>query len=142
MKEILIAKINKSGWWHVPPRDKNAYKKRGKFLASTYLQAEFYGRPIMEPEKIDVQNPVFGFSENEILNQLFEDHELELVLKLHNDLAKTKISAYEKRIVLDGLMYQKAKHLEYDAIVLMTKSGKKALERSHKPRCIELNLIN
>lgn len=41
IKEVLIDKINKSEWWHVTPADPEAYSKRGKFLSSTYQQAEF-----------------------------------------------------------------------------------------------------
>ena len=71
IKDILIEKINKSEWWHVPPRDRDAYKKRGKFFASTYKQAEFYGRPNDVPEKVLISNPIFGFSKVEILRSLF-----------------------------------------------------------------------
>ena len=63
LKKVLINKVNSSYWWHVTPRDPNAYKKRGKFLASTYTQAEFYGRPNIEPENVEISNPIFGFSE-------------------------------------------------------------------------------
>ena len=73
IKRVLIDKINKSEWWHVSPRDPNAYSKRGKFLASTYQQAEFYGRPNDIPEKVRISNPVYGFSEIEILKKLFQN---------------------------------------------------------------------
>jgi hypothetical protein len=41
----LVRHINRKAWWHVPPRDPRAYEKRGKFLASSFREAEFYGRP-------------------------------------------------------------------------------------------------
>ena len=89
MKKLLIQKINQSNWWHVLPRDPDAYKKRGKFLASTYLQAEFYGEPLIEPEKVKIKNPIFGFSEEEILVQLFGKEKatkfLDFVLKEDTD---------------------------------------------------------
>lgn len=72
IKNVLIEKINNSEWWHVPPQDPEAYKKRGKFFASTFLQAEFYGKPNDNSEKINIKNPIFGFSEFEILEQLFK----------------------------------------------------------------------
>ena len=137
MKEILIKKINKSLWWHVPPRDINAYQKRGKFLASTFLQAEFYGRPNNNPEKVNVKNPIFGFSEIEILEQLFSKKESAKYL----EQIKNSANYYQDRISLDSKMYKKAKSFGFDAIVLMTKSGKVALLNNRKPNSIELNLI-
>jgi hypothetical protein len=40
LRERLIAHVNRKQWWHVPPVDPNAYKKRGKFLASSFVEAE------------------------------------------------------------------------------------------------------
>ena len=137
MKNILIQKINKSEWWHVPPRDPNAYRKRGKFLASTYLQAEFYGRPNLMPEKVEISNPIFGFSEEEILTKLFGSFELNLL----SDLENSEKNTYKKRIALDRKMFKKAKLLGYDSIVLMTAQGEIALKKGRKPNSIELNLI-
>jgi len=137
MIDILIQKINQSTWWHVTPRDLGAYKKRGKFLASTYLQSEFYGRPKLEPERVEIKNPVFGFSENEILKQLFKSTELNLL----KDIENTEKDFYQERIALDAKMYKKAKLLGYDSIVLMTAQGKTALQKGRKPNSIELNLI-
>ena len=138
LKDFLIRKINAGEWWHVTPRDSDAYKKRGKFLASTYLQAEFYGRPKLEPERVEIKNPIFGFSENEILKQLFKSIELNLL----EDIENAKKDFYQKRIVLDAKMYKKAKLLGYDSIVLMTAQGKTALQKGRKPNSIELNLIH
>jgi hypothetical protein len=84
LKDVLIQKINAGEWWHVTPQDPDAYKKRGKFLASTYLQAEFYGRPKLDPERVEIKNPVFGFSENEILKQLFGSTGLNLLEDIKN----------------------------------------------------------
>ena len=98
LKGFLIQIINAGEWWHVTPRDSDAYKKRGKFLASTYLQAEFYGRPKLEPERVEIKNPIFGFSENEISKQLFKSTELNLL----EDTENAKKDFYQKRIVLDA----------------------------------------
>ena len=138
IKEIIVDKINKSEWWHVPPQDSKAYSKRGKFLASTYQQAEFYGRPSYTPERIFVSNPIYGFSERDILIQLFPDgHNVQLL-----DQLESEESQYQDRIDLDAKMSERAKFLGYDAIVLMTPAGEKELKRNRKPRSIELNLLN
>ncbi len=138
IKKTLIEKINKADWWHVPPSDKFAYQKRGKFLASTYHQAEFYGRPNLYPEKVKIENPVFGFSEFEILKTLFGQTAEAKSLKDSED----DYNFYEKRIALDAEMFQKATSLGYDAIVLICKSAKKSLMQNKKPNSIELNLLH
>jgi hypothetical protein len=137
IKRVLIDKINQSKWWHVPPRDPDAYNKRGKFLSSTYQQADFYGRPNNIPEKVFIANPIFGFSEKEIIVKLFPDEYTDFQL---NEL-ENEVEQYRKRIDLDAKMFRKAKFLGYDAIVLVTLSGRKDLKRNRKPRSIELNLL-
>ena len=117
LRKILIGKINSSYWWHVPPRDSDAYKERGKFLAPTYTQAEFYGRPNIEPERVNITNPVFDFSEAGILKQLFPKKYKEL------SLSEDVIDApdyYEQRIELDRKMCEMARKNGHDAIVLPT----------------------
>ena len=138
-KEILITKINNSYWWHVPPCDSDAYKKRGKFFASTFAQAEFYGRPNEESERVSVENPLYGFSEMEILEKLFTSEQI-VRFDLNDIEDGTSPNWYKKRIALDRKMYLRAKKLGYDAIVLMTPQGRKDLRRNRKPRSIELNL--
>lgn len=137
IRNVLLQKLNTSDWWHVPPCDPDAYKKRGKFLASTFLQAEFYGRPSDNPERVNVVNPLFGFSDSEILVKLFGKRKarkyLNYILNAEN--------FYEARIELDAKMYKQAKAMGFDAIVLMTPQGKKALLKGRKPNSIELNLI-
>jgi hypothetical protein len=137
IKKVLIDKINKSKWWHVSPQDSDAYGRRGKFLASTYRQAEFYGRPNDIAEKVVISNPVFGFSEKEIIVKLFPDSDAAFQLK---DL-ENEVDWYQKRIALDAKMFRKAKFFGYDAIVLMTLTGRRDLKRNRKPRSIELNLL-
>lgn len=139
IKEILVAKINRSEWWHVPPQDPDAYNKRGKFLASTYQQAEFYGRPGDNPERVFISNPVYGFSEKEILDRLFPGNGNSYLLY---KIGKNQDYWYQKRIALDAKMFKKAKSLGYDAIVLMGRGGRKKLEKNRKPPSIELNLLN
>ena len=59
-RDKLVARINRKGWWHVPPADAKAYEKRGKFLASTFRDAEFWGRPLGTPIRVNVVNPLVG----------------------------------------------------------------------------------
>jgi hypothetical protein len=139
-KETLIAKINNSCWWHVPPGDSDAYKKRGCFFASTFAQAEFYGRPNDQPDRVNIKNPVYGFSEMEIFEKLFTSERIaNLALKdMENSIGA---GMYKKRVALDRKMYVRAKQLGYDAIVLMTSQGRKDLQKKRKPRSMELNLL-
>ncbi len=138
LKKILIDKVNKSKWWHVTPLDPNAYNKRGKFLASTYKHAEFYGRPNDIPEKVKILNPICGTSEIRILKHLFPKE----FKKLYAGALKDGDGWYNRRISLDSKMYKKAKKLGYDAIVLLAYNGREYLKRNRKPHSIELNLIN
>ncbi|MBI5360985.1 MAG: hypothetical protein HZA48_10435 [Planctomycetes bacterium] len=154
INEVLVGKINKSKWWHVTPVAPDAYSKRGIFLVSTYRQAEFYGRPNDIPDKVFITNPVYGFSEEEILLKLFPGKPNNRFLQAYKKMVKEEQKPqaqdeykqvkqwYQKRISLDAAMFKKAKSLKYDAIVLMTKNGKKELERNRKPNSIELNLLN
>jgi len=139
IKKVLIEKINSSDWWHVLPQDKKAYKKRGKFLASTYKQAEFYGRPKLDPEKVKIKNPIYGFSELEILTRLFGSDAQKFIDKILN--SKNHLF-YKRRIDLDAKIFKKARKLGYDSVVLMARSGKEYLQKSRKPKSIELNLLN
>ena len=140
IKQTLIQKVNSSDWWHVPPRDTDAYKKRGKFLASTYTQAEFYGKPNMFPERVSISNPIFGYSETQILKQLFPMS----YKKLGASIIKMEEADewYKQRIYLDAKMAQKAKGLRYDAIILLPSNAKKDLLHGKKPNSIELNILN
>ena len=137
LKKILIEKINNSDWWHVPPCDPEAYKKRGKFLASTFRQAEFYGRPHDVPDRVFINNPIFGFSEKAILKKLFPSE----YRMLYSTLLKETKNWYQHRINIDARMCQKAKQLGYDAIALIGSNGKKYLEKNKKPNSIELNVL-
>lgn len=135
-KKILINKINQSFWWHVAPKDLTAYKKRGKFFASTYKQAEFYGRPNNIPDRIKISNPMCETSEINILKTLFPTN----YKKLYNFVIDDCKNWYERRIKLDSKIYQKAKNMGYDAIVLLGSNANKYLMKNRKPHSIELNL--
>src|SRR5258708_40252368 len=61
--EKLVAHVNRKKWWHVPPRNPKAYSKRGQFLASSFREAEFWGRPLDEPLRVTVANPLISDEE-------------------------------------------------------------------------------
>ncbi|KKU48520.1 MAG: hypothetical protein UX68_C0012G0032 [Parcubacteria group bacterium GW2011_GWA2_46_9] len=135
-KKILINKINQSLWWHVTPKDFTAYKKRGKFFASTYKQAEFYGRPNDGSERIKISNPIYGTSGISILKVLFPiDYK-----KLYTSVMEDHKDWYKRRIKLDSKMYRKAKSMGYDAIVLLGNNANGYLMKNRKPYSIEVNL--
>jgi len=137
VKNLLIKKINDSLWWHTPPLYSIEYQQRGKFLESTYRQAEFYGRPNNEPERVEIRNPIYGFSEFEILRILFGRSAKEY----HKSVFTCDNELYATRLRLDTMMHGKAKELGYDAIVLMSRSGRQLLQSGIKPHAIELNLV-
>jgi len=135
VKKVLIEKVNKSNWWHVFPHDRDAYAKRGKFFASTFLQAAFYGRPNDIPFRVLIKNPIYGFSEVEILKKLFPENYKDMIL------CDDSHDWYKQRISLDAAIFRKAKLLGYDAVILMCANGKKYLKNNKKPPSIELNLL-
>jgi hypothetical protein len=56
----LISHVNRKSWWHVPPVDSDAYKQRGKFYSVSFAAAEFWGRPLDEPGRVTIANPLVG----------------------------------------------------------------------------------
>src|SRR5216683_4740017 len=126
----LIAHINRKKWWHVPPRDRSAYRKRGKFFASSFREAEFWGRPLDKPEKVKIARPLIG-DEGSIEKKLFARR-----------ISRQGMTAQE-RWVLDAKMKRAAIVKGYDSIVLMTPKGISEFRVSGKmPRSIELNVLN
>jgi hypothetical protein len=128
----LIAYINRKDWWHVPPRDARSYDKRGKFLAWSFRQAEHYGRPLDQPEKVLIQFPLIG-DEPTIERALFGR---ELKKNWPDD------SMMEHRLALDGKMKRAGLRKGYDSIVLMSRPGFAAFRTRGKiSRSIELNIL-
>lgn len=126
----LIARINRKDWWHVPPCDPDAYKKRGKFLASSFREAEFWGRPLDEPQRVTISKPLIG-DEGAIEKNLFGRR-----------VSREDI-AVEARWRLDARMKRAALRKGYDSIVLM---GPKAFAEFRSlgklPLSIELNVLD
>jgi hypothetical protein len=134
MAPSLVAKIvrhiNRKYWWHVPPQDPEAYLKRGKFLASSFAEAEFWGRPADEPQKVTVAHPLIG-DEGRIEKELFGRR-----------ISREHISV-KKRWEIDAKMKRAALAKGYDSIVLITPKAFSTLNKSRRlPRSIELNVLN
>jgi hypothetical protein len=125
----LISHINRKRWWHVPPRDGSAYRKRGKFFASTFREAEFWGRPLDKPERVKIARPLVG-DEGSIEKKLFARR-----------MSRQGMTA-QQRWVLDARMKRAAMAKGYDSIVLMTRKGMSEFRVSGKmPRSVELNVL-
>jgi hypothetical protein len=125
----LIRKINNKNWWHVPPRDLNAYAKRGRFFASSFAEAEFWGRPLDESQRVTVSRPLIG-------------DEATIERKLFGRRVSNQEISMEERWALDAKMKKAAVAKGYDSIVLMTPKAFSAFRVSAKlPRSMELNVL-
>jgi hypothetical protein len=128
--EKVIAHVNRKEWWHVPPRDPSAYSKRGKFLASSFREAEFWGRPLDEPQKVKISCPLIG-------------DEMTIEKRLFGRRVSCQDISVKQRWVLDAKMKKAALAKGYDSIVLMTPAAFSAFNKKGKvPRNIELNVLN
>jgi hypothetical protein len=127
--ERIVAFANRKKWWHVPPRDPGAYRKRGKFLASSFAEAAFWGRPLNEPQRVNVVRPLFG-DELTIENTLF------------GRLVSYEGIRMEDRFKLDARMKRLALAKGYDSILLMSPRGFRKFNTTRKiPRDLELNIL-
>jgi hypothetical protein len=128
--ERLVAHVNRKEWWHVPPRDPSAYRIRGKFLASSFREAEFWGRPLDEPQRVAVSKPLIG-DEETIEKELFGRR------------VSTEDITMEERWKLDARMRRAALRKGYDSLVLMAPKAFAEFQSTGKlPRSIELNVLN
>jgi hypothetical protein len=126
--ERLIAFVNRKSWWHVPPVDPEACQKRGKFLASSFEAAEFYGRPLDEPQRVVVAKPLIG-----------DERRISRVLRIppqYDGMTLKKIAAH------DALWRNAALKKGFDAIVLMAPKCFLEFKASGKiPLSLELNIL-
>jgi hypothetical protein len=135
--EKLIARINRKAWWHVPPEDPRAYKKRGKWYASSFEEAEFYGRPLDIPDRVQISNPLVG-DRGTVERHLFG-----------KPVSEARLAGLEggrwirAKLALDAEIRRTARRRGYDAIVFMSQVAYQRLRREGKvPRSIELNLLD
>jgi hypothetical protein len=126
--EKLIAHVNRKEWWHVPPSDSQAYVKRGKFLASSYHEAEFYGRPLDEPQRVAIATPLVG-----------DEKTISRILGIppqHDDMTLQEIAGHDAR------WRDTALAKGYDSILLMAPGPFAKFKAEGKiPRSIELNIL-
>jgi hypothetical protein len=129
----LIARVNRKDWWHVPPSDPDAYEKRGKFLASTFKAAEFWGRPLDTPIRVTIKNPIIG-DEPTI--------EAELLGAPCQYPGDDSPKLLEWRWALDAKLKTAALAKGYDSIVLLSSLAyAKFLTEGKMPLSVELNLL-
>jgi hypothetical protein len=125
----LVAHVNRKQWWHVPPADPDAYKKRGKFFSVSFAAAEFWGRPLDEPERVTISKPVIG-DEKRIAKILGVPPQRE-------GMSLEQIAAHDAR------WRNAALKKGFDAIVLMAPKCFVEWKKTGKiPRSIELNILN
>ena len=125
----LIRHVNRKDWWHVPPADPHAYERRGKFFASSFREAEFYGRPLDNPERVVITKPLIG-NEHEIANVLGVPGQRE-------GMGLEEIAEH------DALWRNAAIKRGFDCIILMTAKAFLEFQTSGKiPRSLELNVVD
>src|SRR5260370_211887 len=94
----LIRHVNRKAWWHVPPMDPRAYEKGGKFLAASFREGEFYGRPHDIPERVEIAAPVIGddrYVEMELIGRVESSPNMSVPKRLALD-AKLRRAALRK----------------------------------------------
>jgi len=136
----LTEQVNRKKWWHSPPRDIASYKKRGIFLASSYVECEFYGRPLDEPVKVHISNPLVGTEVN-IIENLFGKCSPQM--DAYRTLAgNINIDVMKVRFQLDADLFKAAKVKGYDAIVVIAEKNASAVKQGKLPRKAELNVFD
>lgn len=139
LNKTLIKQINRKNWWHSLPTDRNAYKKRGIFLASSYKECSFYGRPLNEPIKVRLSNSLINTEEN-IIEILFGEDSAQM--KAYKSLVSyTAKDILKTRFKLDAAIYKTAKKKGYDSIAIVTTEGFKGLKDGKMPQSVELNIF-
>ncbi|MEK7398759.1 MAG: hypothetical protein AAB116_17640 [Candidatus Poribacteria bacterium] len=125
----IISHINSHRWWRTTLPDEKIIKARGLFYASSYKEAEFYGRPIDTPFKVNVKKPLFG-------DEAYIMRALSLQLP-------TQDIGIKERFALDAKMMRLATAKDYDSIALVTtKAYEMYLNTGVIPRSIELQIFN
>ncbi|MFN8138955.1 MAG: hypothetical protein U0R49_04065 [Fimbriimonadales bacterium] len=137
--EKLMRRVHRKYWWHGTPDDPDAFKKRGQFFASTYLEAEMYHRH-PQPYKVKISKPLIG-DENAIMFRLFGSGP-HRALDLYQECLSDDLGPLDHRFELDALMKERAVELGYDSILLMSAYGYRRYRTGRLPRSLELNTFN
>jgi len=124
-----VRHVNRKNWWHVPPRDPRAYLKRGKFFAASFAEAEFWGRPLNEPFRVQIRRPLVG-------------DEATIEVQLFGRRVSEEDISMEKRWTLDAKIKKEALRQGYDSVILMTSKGFAKFRAGGKiPNSLELNIL-
>lgn len=128
LTEKVVKYVNHKNWWHVPPADPSACIKRGKFFASSFAEAEFWGRPLDQPQRVFIAKPLIG-DESTVSKELGIPPQREgMTLK--------QIAAH------DALWRNAALKKGYDAILLMSPISLAKLKATKRlPSRLELNIL-
>lgn len=120
--------------------DRTAYKTRGLFLASSFKECEFYGRPLDNPIKVCLSNPLIDTEKN-IIKLFFGESSVRMQVyeSLLNDSVKNSLNV---RFRLDADISRAAKKKGYDSIAIVTEKGLEKVKKGQLPRSIELNVLN
>jgi len=137
IQKSAAEQINRKTWWHSRPIDPDAYGKRGIFLAWSYNDCLFYGRPLDSPFRVNVNNPMIGTEEDVIINLFGFNSKIHLLkLNIEN-------KPIECRFDLDAKMYRAARKKGFDAIAIISEIGYKRYKATGKiPRAMELNILD
>jgi hypothetical protein len=111
------------------PADPTAYKKRGKFFASSFHEAEFYGRPNDTPERVAVAKPF-----------ICDNHSIEK--ELLGNIESYEGMSIDEIAKIDAKLRKEAMKKGFDSIVLLSETGLRYFTKTGKiPRSIELNML-
>lgn len=130
--KTIADKINKRVWWRTVIVDRDAISERGLFLASSFRDAEFYGRPRDKKFRVKIEKPLIGTSEI-IEKKLFGEKKFDW-----EKINISEIMATEKRIK------KVAEKLGYDSIAyfLSKKEYQNYQVNGRMPVHIELTVFN
>ncbi len=132
----LVRSLNRRQWWHVVPLDPEAYAKRGKFYASTFEEAQFYGTP-GPAERVEVHSPLV--TDNAGLETFLSGKPIPS--KLWDTLHGFGYS-YQFRVSVDARLRDLAGSRGFDSIALLSEPGfQRWLSTGRVPRSVELNVL-
>lgn len=128
-RDRLINCVNHKAWWRTHLPSKQAIRERGLFLASSFREAEFYGRPLDIPFRVKVRNPLvgsFAYIERRLLGN-----------------CTPSVDTVGQIFARDKLMKVRAEALGFDSIVTLSERGYFRYKRENVvPRLMELNVLS
>jgi hypothetical protein len=126
--EKAVRHVNRKNWWHVPPTKPNGYGRRGKFFASSFAEAEFWGRPLDEPQRVTIAKPLVG--DGLTISKALG------VPPQHDDMPLDQIAEH------DAVWRNAALKKGFDSILLMAPKCFARFKATGKlPRSLELNVL-